>query len=78
MEEEVGEFDIYDMHDDPSRALVMYKPLLSFGISDNILPGIWLFPNPTQGVVSLQFTNSNRQYSNLKIVDVFGKVVETR
>ncbi|MHC1776096.1 MAG: T9SS type A sorting domain-containing protein [Lentimicrobium sp.] len=75
-EDEVGLWDIYDASDDPTRAFVMYKPLLSFGVSDDMLPEIGLSPNPTRGVVSLQLAVGNRQSAVIEIADIFGKILE--
>jgi hypothetical protein len=74
-EEEVGQWDIYDASDDPARAFAMYKPLLSFGVSDYTLPEIGLSPNPTRGFVSLRLSAGCRQPVVVEIVDLFGKVV---
>lgn len=75
-EEEVGQWDIYDASDDPARAFAMYKPLLSFGVSDDTLAEIGLSPNPTRGVVSLQLAVGNRQSAVIEIADIFGKILE--
>lgn len=77
-EEEVGQWDIYDASDDPARAFAMYKPLLSFGVSNSTLPEIGLSPNPTRGVVSLQLAVGNRESAVIEIADIFGKVLEIR
>ncbi|HPF65796.1 T9SS type A sorting domain-containing protein, partial [Lentimicrobium sp.] len=77
-EAEIGQYDIYDANDDPARALVMYMPLLSFGVSEHPLPEIRLSPNPTRGYVSLRFSAGCRQPVVLEIVDLYGKVLEVQ
>lgn len=80
-EEEVGEFDIYDAGDDPSRALVMYMPMLSFGMEEYEVPAIVLYPNPCRD--KIQITSSKLQNnsqlptanSKLEILDISGRTV---
>jgi len=76
-EEEVGLFDIFDATDDPSKALVMFTPLMPFGVNDLETPEVVLYPNPTRGVVSLQSSVASHQSSVIEIVDLYGKVLET-
>jgi len=80
-EEEVGQFDIYDSSDDPGRALVIYMPLLSFGVIDLEAPEIVLYPNPTRGKFQITSTKIQTnpkkeiQNSQIELVDLFGKPV---
>jgi len=81
-EDEVGQFDIYDAADDPSKALVMYKPLLPFGIDESPADFFEVFPNPTHGKLQITSTKiqTNYKFQNTKnkieVVDLYGKVVE--
>lgn len=77
-EAEVGQYDIYDANDDPARALVLYMPLLSYGVSEHPLPEIIMFPNPTRGVFSFQFSAGSRLPAVMEIVDFFGRILEAR
>jgi hypothetical protein len=74
-EEEVGVWDIFDASDDPARALVMYKPLLPFGVSDRDNPEIALYPNPTSGEFQIKSSKNQILNGKLEITDLLGNKI---
>ncbi|MBE0663117.1 MAG: right-handed parallel beta-helix repeat-containing protein [Bacteroidales bacterium] len=75
-EEEVGQFDIYDAMDDPSRALVMFEPIQSFSIEEYEVTDIMLYPNPTHSKVKLIFDNWRVSVHTVEIMDISGKIMK--
>jgi hypothetical protein len=71
--DEVGQLDIFDASDDPSKALVIYSPVLPFGISDHALSAIVLYPNPTRGRFKVQ--SSKFKIESVELVDTRSRVV---
>ena len=75
-EEEVGQLDIYDANDDPSRALVMYMPMLSFGMEEYEVPEIVMYPNPCRdGIIQIAVYNIQCTNYCLEVLDLSGRAV---
>ncbi|MBU2652225.1 MAG: T9SS type A sorting domain-containing protein [Bacteroidetes bacterium] len=73
-ESDVGLFDVYDNSDDPSKALVIYSPVLHFGINDiEENEELMLWPNPTLGKLNIK--NEELKIDKVELVDLFGKIL---
>ena len=49
------------------------------GINENGMANLTLYPNPTTGMVNVQFTMNNEQWENVEIqvLDVYGRLLQT-
>ncbi|MGZ4033257.1 MAG: T9SS type A sorting domain-containing protein [Bacteroidia bacterium] len=51
--------------------------IVGIGIQENVLGGISVFPNPTDGMVSVTISNANFSELKISVVDIQGKEVYT-
>lgn len=77
-EDEVGLYDIYDAADDPSKALVIFKPLAPSGTADFLADELAVYPNPTAGKFKVQSTKSKVAVGvqRVEVVDITGRLLE--
>ncbi len=55
------------------------EPCDTNGINENGIVDITLYPNPTTGMVNVQFTTNNEQWENaeIQVLDVYGRLLQT-
>ena len=46
------------------------------GVDENAIEGVSIFPNPTEGIITI--TNNNNDQNTIVVYDVIGKVVSTQ
>ena len=79
-ETEVAQLDIYDAADDPSRSVVVFSPILPFGIETTSEVDIEVYPNPVNSLFAIRFSpfpfrNALFNIEKVELTDMFGRVV---